>query len=51
MIEQNCNLVSPEAIERVRVAKDVAVGATLLSAIGAALIGAPTFMPYVAQLH
>lgn len=32
-----------------RVVKDVAAGAVLVSSIGAALIGAFTFLPYVAQ--
>jgi diacylglycerol kinase (ATP) len=50
-IEQICNLISPQPDERVRVVKDVAAGAVLVSATGAALIGAFTFLPYVAQLH
>jgi diacylglycerol kinase (ATP) len=50
-IERICNLVSPEPDERVRVVKDVAAGAVLVSATGAALIGAFTFLPYVAHSH
>jgi len=50
-IERICNLVSPEPDERIRVVKDVAAGAVLVSSIGAALIGAFTFLPYVAQSH
>ena len=50
-IEQICNLISPEPDERVRIVKDVAAGAVLVSATGAALIGAFTFLPYVVQLH
>jgi diacylglycerol kinase (ATP) len=49
-VEQVCNLVSPGPDERARIAKDVAAGAVLVSAIGAALIGALTFWPYVAPL-
>jgi hypothetical protein len=37
--------------ERVRVVKDLAAGAVLVSAAGAALIGAFTFLPYVAHSH
>lgn len=47
-VESVCNLVSPGRSEHVRVAKDVAAGAVLLSAIGAAVIGALTFWPYLA---
>lgn len=50
-IEQICDLVSPEPDERIRVVKDVAAGAVLVSAAGAALIGAFTFLPYVAHSH
>ena len=49
-VEQVCNLVSPGPDERARIAKDVAAGAVLVSAIGAALIGALTFWPYVAPV-
>ena len=49
-VEQICNLVSSGPDERVRIVKDVAAGAVLVSAIGAALIGALTFWPYVAPL-
>jgi len=50
-IERICNLVSPESDARIRVIKDVAAGAVLVSATGAAVIGAFTFLPYVAQSH
>lgn len=50
-IERICNLVSPEPDERIRIVKDVAAGGVLVSAIGAALIGAFTFLPYLAQSH
>jgi diacylglycerol kinase len=50
-IERICNLVSPESDERVRIVKEVAAGAVLVSAIGATLIGAFTFLPYISQLH
>jgi len=48
-IERICNIVSPEPDERIRVVKDVAAGAVLVSATGAALIGAFTFLPYIVQ--
>ena len=48
-VERICNLVSPEPDERIRIVKDVAAGSVLVSAIGAALIGAFTFLPYIAQ--
>jgi diacylglycerol kinase (ATP) len=50
-IERICNLVSPEPDERIRVVKDVAAAAVLVSAVGAALIGAFTFLPYIVQSH
>jgi diacylglycerol kinase (ATP) len=49
-IEQICNMVSPKSDERVRIVKDVAAGAVLVSATGAALIGVFTLGPYVARL-
>jgi diacylglycerol kinase (ATP) len=49
-IEQICNIVSPKPDERIRIVKDVAAGAVLVSATGAALIGVFTLGPYVARL-
>lgn len=46
-IERVCDLVSPGPNELVRIAKDVAAGAVLMSALGAALIGLLTFAPYI----
>jgi diacylglycerol kinase (ATP) len=46
-IEHVCNLVSPGQSDHVHIAKDVAAGAVLLSAIGAAVIGALTFWPHL----
>ena len=46
--EHLCDVVSPEANDTVRVAKDVAAAAVLVSAIGAALIGAIILTPYAA---
>ncbi|HUL04734.1 MAG TPA: diacylglycerol kinase family protein [Candidatus Acidoferrum sp.] len=50
-VERICNLVSPEPDERIRIVKDVAAGSVLVSAIGAAAIGAFTFLPYLTRSH
>jgi diacylglycerol kinase (ATP) len=47
-VEQVCDVVSPELNDAVRIAKDVAAGAVLVSAIAAVIIGVLTFAPYVA---
>jgi diacylglycerol kinase (ATP) len=46
-VEYVCDVVSPGYSEVVKHAKDVAAGAVLISAIGAAIIGALTFWPYL----
>jgi diacylglycerol kinase len=46
-IEQACNAVGLLPNEHIRVAKDVAAGAVLLTAIGSALIGLTVFLPYL----
>jgi len=46
-VEQLCDLVCPRFDPRVQMAKDLAAGAVLATAIGAALIGLATFLPYV----
>lgn len=46
-IEQLCNLVHPARHPIVKRVKDVAAGAVLLCAIGAAMIGAATLWPYL----
>ena len=45
-IELACDAASPDYHPLVRKAKDVAAGAVLLSALGAAAIGALVFIPY-----
>ena len=45
-VEQLCDVASPEFHPRVRNAKDVAAGAVLLAAIGAAVVGALVFVPH-----
>lgn len=49
-VEYVCDVVSPGYAEAVRRAKDIAAGAVLVCAIGAALIGVITFWPYVAHV-
>jgi diacylglycerol kinase (ATP) len=41
-----CDVVSPEWCHFVQKAKDIAAGAVLICAIGAAIIGFLTFLPY-----
>jgi diacylglycerol kinase (ATP) len=45
-IERLCDRVTPAQDELVRIAKDVAAGAVLVTAMAAALIGAATLFPY-----
>ena len=46
-IEYLCDLISPEFHLAVRRAKDIAAGAVLVSSVGALVIGAVTFWPYL----
>lgn len=46
-VEYVCDVVSPGYSELVKHAKDIAAGAVLISAFGAALIGSLTFWPYL----
>ncbi len=48
-VEHVCDVVSPQYSLAVKGAKDVAAGAVLLAAMGAALIGVITFWPYLAS--
>ena len=45
--EALCDVVSPEFHPLVKKSKDVAAGAVLLSALGAAAVGLIIFMPYL----
>ena len=45
-----CDVASPEFHPLVKKSKDVAAGAVLLSAIGAAIIGCIVFIPYITAL-
>ena len=46
-IEYVCDVVSPEYKLAVKHAKDIAAGAVLISALGAVIIGALVFWPYL----
>jgi diacylglycerol kinase (ATP) len=50
-LERLCDVVSTERNDGIRIAKDVAAGAVLISAVFAAVIGLMTFTPYLAQLY
>ncbi len=47
--EHLCDVVQPELHASVKAAKDVAAGAVLVASIGAAVIGALIFWPYLAN--
>lgn len=49
-IEKTLDLVKPEDNEQVRIVKDIAAGAVLIAAIGAAGIGIAVFYPYILEL-
>ena len=49
-VEYVCDVVSPGYSEVVKHAKDIAAGAVLICAFGAALIGVVTFWPYLELL-
>lgn len=49
-VEFLCDVVSPEYAPAVKGAKDIAAGGVLLTAIGAAAIGALTFWPYIVDI-
>lgn len=46
-MEHLCDVVSPQYSLPVKRAKDIAAGAVLMAAVGAALIGLLTFWPYL----
>lgn len=46
-VEKTVDLVTEEYRELARVAKDVAAGAVLITAVGAACVGAIIFLPYI----
>lgn len=46
-IEEMVNLITTEHREQARIAKDVAAGMVLLTAVGAAVVGILIFSPYI----
>jgi len=48
-LEKTLDLVEPQPNEQVRVIKDMAAGAVLVAAIGAAIIGVVVFGPYLVK--
>ncbi len=46
-IEYVCDVVSPAYNDAVKHAKDIAAGAVLITAVGAAIIGVLTLLPYI----
>jgi diacylglycerol kinase (ATP) len=46
-IESLCNQISPDQHDHIRIAKDVAAGGVLVSAVAAAVIGGVTFWGYI----
>lgn len=49
-VEYVCDVVSPGYSDVVKHAKDIAAGAVLIAAIGAAAIGVLTLLPYLLRL-
>jgi diacylglycerol kinase (ATP) len=47
--EHLCDLVQPEFHESVKVSKDIAAGAVLITAIGAIALGLMIFLPYLVR--
>jgi len=47
--EHLCDVVQPGFHESVKVSKDIAAGAVLITAIGAAVLGAMIFVPYLVR--
>jgi diacylglycerol kinase (ATP) len=47
--EHLCDVVSPEFCRGVEQAKDIAAGAVLISALGAIVLGALIFLPYMTK--
>lgn len=49
-IEEMADLITKEHREEARIAKDVAAGMVLLTAIGSVIVGALIFIPYIVKL-
>ncbi len=49
-VEKTLNIVEPQFSQKVKEIKDISAGAVLIAGIGAALIGALIFLPYLFSL-
>ena len=49
-LEKTLDLIEPKHNSQVRIVKDIAAGAVLVTALGAAAIGAAIFLPYITEL-
>lgn len=49
-IEKTLDIIEPKHSEDVRIIKDIAAGAVLVAAIGAAAIGLAIFVPYITDI-
>jgi diacylglycerol kinase (ATP) len=49
-LEKTLDLIEPQHSAQVRIVKDIAAGAVLVTAIGALAIGAAIFLPYIEDL-
>ncbi len=49
-LEKTLDLIEPKSHPQVRIIKDIAAGAVLVTAIGAVAIGGAIFLPYVGNL-
>lgn len=49
-LEQTLDLLKPQQHDQIRLVKDMAAGAVLVAAIGAAAVGLVIFWPYLAEL-
>lgn len=49
-LEKICNLISIEYHPEIKIIKDIAAGAVLIAACGAAIVGAIIFLPYLSEL-
>lgn len=49
-IEKTLDIIEPKHSEDVRIIKDIAAGAVLVAAIGAAAIGLAIFVPYLSEI-
>lgn len=49
-LEKTLDLIEPKQNDQVRIIKDIAAGAVLVTAVGAAAIGVAIFLPHILEL-